>query len=168
MTSINALRIVLIAALVALLSLPADAYARKGAAGGRLANASVSGFNRPSTMPAGNPGRTRDRDRSRVDNNGNIGSTGNIGNNVNIGNDVNIDIDHGYNNWGGRHYPLAPGVVIGTVAVTRAAVVGSYYYSLPAGCTTVYRDGLTYYYCGSVYYSRTWYGNDVVYVVVNP
>ena len=54
------------------------------------------------------------------------------------------------------------------VAVTTAAVVGSYYYALPPGCTVVYRNGIRYQYCGSVYYSQTWHGNDVVYVVVNP
>lgn len=136
--------------------------------GGRMAQGSVAGASRGGGTATANRGGSRNNVGNNV-NNGNINS-GNR-NNVNIGNDVDIDIDvdhrHGY--WGGGVYhPVAAGIVIGTVAVTRAAVVGSYYYSLPPGCTVVYRNGVSYWYCGTVYYSRTWYGNDVVYVVVNP
>ena len=59
-------------------------------------------------------------------------------------------------------------MAIGAVAVTTAAVMGSYYYTLPPSCSTVYRNSVSYYYCGSVYYQQSWSGNDVVYVVVNP
>lgn len=131
--------------------------------GGRMAQASVSGANHAN--------RNDVRRSGQVSGNRNNVGSGNR-NNINIGNDVNIDIDHDYNHgneWNDHHHhPIAAGIVIGTVAVTTAAVVGSYYYRLPAGCTMVYRNGVSYYYCGSVYYSRTWYGNDVVYVVVNP
>jgi hypothetical protein len=54
------------------------------------------------------------------------------------------------------------------MAVTSAAVVGSYYAALPSGCTTVVMNGVSYSQCGSVYYQKTWQGNDVVYVVVQP
>jgi hypothetical protein len=103
-------------------------------------------------------------------NRGNV-NTGNINTgNVNVGNDVNINVDADYGRWGGGYYhPVATGVAIGAVAVTTAAIVGSYYYALPpSGCTVVVRNGVSYQQCGSVYYQQTWQGNDVVYVVVSP
>ena len=139
-----------------------DASAFSGQSGarpasGRMAQSSVAGANRTAN--------------ANVNRNNNVNRNTNINrnNNINIDRDVDIDVDvdHGYG-WGPR-YPVAAGIVIGAVAVTHAAVVGSYYYSLPpSGCTTVIKNGITYYYCGSVYYQRSWYGNDVVYVVVNP
>ncbi len=149
-----------------------------GGGGGRKAQASVSGANHAASRPSGggyqgnaNAGNVN---RGNVNtgnvNRGNI-NTGNINTgNVNIGNDVNIDIDggYGYGHGGYYHHPIAAGIAIGAVAVTTAAVMGSYYYALPPGCTTVYRGALPYYYCGSVYYEKSWSGNDVVYVVVNP
>jgi hypothetical protein len=47
-------------------------------------------------------------------------------------------------------------------------VLGSYYYTLPPSCTVVVKSGVSYHYCGSVYYQQTWSGSDPVYVVVNP
>lgn len=115
----------------------------------RLAKPSISGANAEAR-------RHQDGPRGRGD--------------INVGNDVDIDIDvdNDYGNWGPHRHPIAAGIVIGTVAVTTAAVMGSYYYALPAGCTVVYHHGDTYYLCGTVHYRRTWYGNDVVYVVVDP
>lgn len=109
-------------------------------------------------------------------NTGNI-NTGNVnrGNintgNINIGNDVNIDIDydHGWSGWDGdHHHPIAAGVAIGAMAVTTAAIVGSYYYALPPSYTTVIKNGVSYHHCGSVHYQQVWQGSDVVYVVVEP
>lgn len=134
---------VIASGLVAVANSPAEAAGR-GARGSsaRMAQGSVAGANRDQANRRGN---------------------------VNVGNDVNIDIDVDHDHdWNGRRHPVAAGVVIGRMAVTTAAVVGARYYALPAGCTTVYRNGIAYYYCGAVYYQRTWYGNDVVYVVVNP
>lgn len=145
----------------------AAARGRGGGGGGRFASSSVAGSR---SMDANRVGGL---DRSRV-NTGNVQGGHNRVNtgNVNIGNDVDIDIDRGYghghccgNDW---YHPVAAGVVIGAVAVSTAAVVGSYYRSLPAGCTVVVKDGSSYHYCGSVYYRKTWHGNDVVYVVVAP
>lgn len=144
---------VLIAAGLALSATLAAPPALAEGPGNRMAKPSVSGANRDAR-------RYPDAPRGRGDIN--------VGNDVNIGNDVDIDVDvdHGYGHgyWG--HHPVAAGIVIGTVAVTTAAVVGSYYHTLPAGCTVVYQHGETYYLCGTVHYRRTWYGNDVVYVVV--
>lgn len=163
--------------------------ARGGGGGGRKAQTSVSGANHAASRPSGGGGNrgngnagyankgnvnTGNVNRGNVNtgnvNRGNI-NTGNINTgNVNIGNDVNIDIDggYGYGHGGYYHNPIATGIAIGAVAATTAAVLGSSYYALPPGCTTVYRSGISYYYCGSVYYEKSWSGNDVVYVVVNP
>lgn len=130
--------------------------------GGRMANTSVSGANRANA----NRGNVNTGNVNR----GNV-NTGNVNRgNVNIGNDVNIDIDrdYGYPGYGGYYHPVARAAFIGAVAVTTAAVVGSYYYALPPGCTTVIKYGVTYHYCGTVYYQKTMSGNEVVYVVVNP
>ena len=141
-----------------------DAVAGPGG-GGRMAQGSVASANR-----GGAANRNVNAGNRNNINNGNVNS-GNR-NNINIGNDVDIDIDGGYGHgyhWDDHyHHPVAAGIVIGTVAATTAAAVGSYYYTLPPSCTVVYRNGVSYHYCGSVYYSRTWYGNEVVYVVVNP
>ena len=111
-------------------------------------------------------------------NTGNV-NTGNVNRanvntgNVNIGNDVNVNIEGGYGYrgpayGGGYYHPVAAGAVIGAMAVTTAAVVGSYYRTLPSSCTTVIKNGASYSMCGSVYYQQTWSGNDPVYVVVKP
>lgn len=153
--------------------------------GGRMAQSSVSGANRSMSRPstgnvnAGNRANTGNVNSGNRVNTGNVNTgnrvnTGNINTgNVNIGNDVNINIDGGYGYHGGYHggyyHPVATGMAIGAVAVTTAAVMGSYYYALPpTGCTVVVKAGVSYHYCGSVYYQQTWSGNDVVYVVVNP
>lgn len=122
------------------------------ATGNRPGNGDIGNVNRPENRPG----------------NGNGINTGDI--NIDRG-DINIDVDGGYGNgwgYGGYYHPIAAGVVIGTVAVTTAAVVGSYYYALPPGCSPYYLNTINYYHCGSVYYQQTWYGNDIVYVVVNP
>jgi hypothetical protein len=146
------------------------------------------GVNR-SSMNSGSGGRAsagnRDvnsgnRDRGNVNtgnvdrgniNSGNI-DRGNINTgDINRGNNVNIDIDGGHGGWGhggwGYHHPIAAGAFIGAMAVTTAAMVGSYYYALPSSCNMVVYNSVNYHHCGSAYYQQTWSGNDVVYVVVD-
>lgn len=160
-------------ALLALCAADANAARGGGRGGGHMANSSVSGANRASY--GGNRANTGNVNRGNV-NTGNI-NTGNVnrGNintgNINVGNDVNIDIDvDGRYGYGGGYYhrPIAAAAFIGAVAVTTAAVVGSYYYALPPGCSVVYRAGVSYHYCGTVYYQQSWSGDQVVYVVVVP
>jgi hypothetical protein len=151
--------------------------------GGRMAQSSVSGANR--SMPkattgsvnAGNRANTGNVNTGNKVNTGNVNTgnkvnTGNVNTgNVNVGNDINVNIDADYGHGGyhgGYYHPVATGMVIGAVAVTTAAVMGSYYHTLPPSCTTVIKSGVSYHHCGSVYYQQTWSGNDVVYVVVNP
>ena len=141
-----------------------DANARGGR--GTMATSSVSGVNR-GNVNTGNVNRGN-INTGNV-NRGNI-NTGNI-NNVNINRNVNVNVNNGYRGgyYGGHYHPIAAGAVIGAVAVTTAAIVGSYYRTLPpTGCSTVIMNGATYSHCGSVYYQQTWQGNDVVYVVVKP
>lgn len=162
--------------------------ARGGGGGGRMAQSSVSGANRSMSRPSGGANtasraNTGNVNRGNVNtgnvNRGNINTgnvnTGNVNRanvntgNVNIGNDVNVNIEGGYRGYGGAyHHPIAAGAVIGAMAVTTAAVVGSYYRTLPPSCTTVIKNGVSYSQCGSVYYQQTWSGNDVVYVVASP
>jgi hypothetical protein len=176
----RAIGVVVMGAVLALVIADASAVrggGARGLGGGRMAQSSVAGASRsmarPSTGGAGlaNAGNVN---RGNVNtgnvNRGNV-NTGNVNRgNVNIGNDVNIDIDGGYGHHDGHYYghPIAAGVTIGAVAVTTAAVLGSYYRTLPPGCTVVVKGGISYHYCGTVYYQQTWSGNDVVYVVVNP
>ena len=172
---------------------------RGGGGGGTMAQSSVSGANRSmSGGSASNVNRanvnsanvnTANVNRANVNtanvNTANVNRTNvntanvntanvnrvNVNNtNVNINNNVNVNIDGGYHGGGyGNYHPIAAGVAIGAVAVTTAAVMGSYYRALPpTGCTTVIQNGVSYSHCGSVYYQQTWSGNDVVYVVVNP
>ena len=52
---------------------------------------------------------------------------------------------------------------------TTAAVMGSYYNTLPGGCVTVVRIGINYSRCGSVWYQPVYSGANVRYqVVVEP
>lgn len=159
---------------------------RGGASAGTRDLNSGRNFDRPSGGNRASAGtsdvRRGDGNRGNINtgdgNRGNI-NTGDInrGNintgDINIGNDIDIDIDGGWDNdwngWGSNYPIAAAGVAIGAIAVTTAAVMGSYYYALPpSGCTVVFRGGISYHYCGSVYYRETWSGNDVVYVVENP
>ena len=139
-----------------------------------MAQNSVSGANR-SAAASRNDNDRNNNNRNNNNRNNNNNKNVNINNsgNVRVGgnNNVNIDIDndrHGCCYHGNNYHPILTGVAIGAVAVTTSAIVGSYYRTLPPSCTTVIRNGMTYSYCGNVYYQQTWSGDDVVYVVVNP
>ena len=51
-------------------------------------------------------------------------------------------------------------------AVAAGIAIGTRIATLPRGCTTVYRYGVTYHHCGGVYYRPYYEGTQVVYVVV--
>jgi hypothetical protein len=67
--------------------------------------------------------------------------------------------------------PATPGSVAGVRRRTRRRTRRRVYrhmtlYSLPYGCaTTRVRAGVTYYYCGGIWYQPTYQGSTVVYVV---
>ena len=44
--------------------------------------------------------------------------------------------------------------------------MGAYYSSLPSGCVTVIRNGISYSQCGSTWYQPVYSGNNVQYMVV--
>jgi hypothetical protein len=114
---------------------------------------------------AGNTGVVGNRNGNG---NGN-GNTGVVNNgNVVAGNDVDVNVDNGWRgNWDGA-YPTggayATGVAVG--AATTAAVVGSYYSTLPAGCSPYVWGGGHYYSCGNSWYQPTYRNGSTVYVVV--
>ena len=102
-------------------------------------------------------------------NSGNI-NRGNINTgDININRDVHVDVNNGWNGWHGYYdHPVgayAAGVAVG--AAVTAAVVGSRYYALPAGCAPYPYGGFTYYSCSNVWYKPTYQGDTIVYVVVN-
>jgi hypothetical protein len=130
-----------------------------------------------STRPAGGGGFNRPSGGDRVNNRPTgSGNRINSGNNINSGNrntNINIDADgrHGYAGYGDYRYrpyaPVARAVVAGAVVgATARAVAGSYYPVLPAGCTNIYRETVSYYQCGSVWYQPTYVGTSIQYVVV--
>jgi hypothetical protein len=140
--------------------------------GGANANTANRGSgNTANTANRGNASGNNVNSGNRTNNVNNSGNRVNNGN-VNVGNDVNVNIDGGYNNGccggGYGYHPIAAAATIGAIAVTTSAIVGSYYHTLPSGCTTVVQNGATYSQCGSVYYQQTMQGSDPVYVVVNP
>lgn len=146
----------------------ATSMSRGGGGGGGLSRA--GNYSRPSGGAAQLPasGNRNNINRGNV-NTGNINRGNiNVGNEVNIDRDVHVDVDNDWHGWHGYYdHPVgayAAGVVVGS-AVT-AAVIGSRYYALPAGCAPYPYSGYTYYSCSSVWYKPTYQGSTVVYVVV--
>lgn len=170
-----------VAALVSLITLSAaeaQAQRRGGGGGGAAARSSslrssASGtVNRAGTRDTASRSGSRDARDNRGSGDRNINNSGNRTNintgDINIDRDVDIDVDHGwgccdndYNGWGAFY----AGAVVGA-AVTRAAVVGAYYSTLPTNCVIVTRTTVTYYQCGSVWYQPVYSGMTVQYVVV--
>lgn len=133
--------------------MPQQADARKGNRGGGKAHSSVNrGHNK-------NTNRNRNTNKN-VNRNTNVNVNSNRRRNVN----VDIDVDHRH----GRHYnPIGTAVAVGAAVAVTAAVVGSIVNTLPTGCTTVIRNGISYSQCGNVWYEPQYAGNNVTYVVVN-
>ncbi len=129
--------------------------ARGGGGGGRSAGASHHKGTHHASGGAHRSGTTQHAaNRSSVNRNLNSThrnvNTANVNRNVNV-NNVNVHGHGGYGYGYGAH-PVARGAVAG---VTAAAVMGSYYNSLPTGCATVNQGGIVYHHCGS-----TWYQNS--------
>lgn len=103
-------------------------------------------------------------------NNGNVGS-GNVNTGTVVaGNDVNVDVDGGWTGYGytypaGTGAAYATGVAVGTA--TTAAVVGSYYSTLPAGCSSYIYGSYRYYTCASTWYQQQYKSGSTVYVVIS-
>src|SRR5207237_10728098 len=71
-------------------------------------------------------------------------------NNVNVNRNVNVH-GNGYG-YGGGYRPVARAATVGAVAVTRGAIIGSAYHSLPSSWATVLQPPGTYPHCGSAWY----------------
>jgi hypothetical protein len=125
---------------VLLAFIPQQADARKG-------NKS-SGKARTSVNKNRNTNRNTNKNR-----NTNVNVNNNRNTNVNI--DVDVDRRHRRHNNGGFVAGLATGLVIGAIV-----------YSLPSGCTTLVRNGISYSQCGTTWYQPQYSGNNVTYIVV--
>lgn len=66
--------------------------------------------------------------------------------------------------WDGA---VATGVAIGAAAATSAAI-GTTVSALPANCATVFKNDLTFFQCGNVWYQPHYLGTGVAYVVIPP
>lgn len=60
------------------------------------------------------------------------------------------------------HYRPAVGAALAT-----GIVIGSIVTALPPGCPNIFVHGITYNYCGGVYYQPQYQGGNVTYVIVN-
>lgn len=116
-------------------------------------------------VDAGRVDRTPNRDFNRAG----IG-----GGDININRDIDIDNNGG---WWNRDYngccdhPVAAAAALGTAAALgySAGTTGSYYSTLPYGCTETLVNGVPYWDCGSSsWYQPTFYGVDAAYVTVPP
>lgn len=102
-----------------------------------------------------------------------MGGVGGVGGNrpnrgdVNIGSNNNINVDNGWGDWDDHiHHPIAAGMVVGGAVALTAAAMGSWYYSLPGGCSPYPYSGYSYYSCGGAYYAPQYEGDTIVYVTV--
>lgn len=118
------------------------------------------GANRQVRASSGSNLNTASRGNANVNRSGNRNvNTGNI----NTG-DINVNVDNDCcdGGWGYGAHPVARGAAV----ATTAAVMGSYYSALPAGCVTVVRVGINYSRCGSIWYKPIYSGANVQYLVV--
>jgi|SRR5690348_9971523 hypothetical protein len=86
-------------------------------------------------------------------------------NNVNVNRNwtTDVDVDNG---WGWRGNPVAAGAAFAAGAAVTSAAIGSVVYSLPAACSVVVVNGISYQHCGSTWYEPQFAGTSVSYVVV--
>jgi hypothetical protein len=119
-------------ALASLVGLSAQGTAQRGRSGGAQAR---------STTAHHRSGTTHRSTTHTASRNTNVNRNAN----VNVNRNVNVDVNHrGYG-----YHPVARGAVAGA---TAAAVMGSYYATLPTGCATVTQMGVVYHHCGSTWY----------------
>jgi hypothetical protein len=153
-----------------------SANGNMGVAGNRSANGNtgIAGNRTGNTGVAGN-GNGNSNSGAIGSGNGNTGvvGSGNVNNgNVAVGNDVDVNV--GNTGWAGGYYgypagsgaAYATGVAVGTATTATAAAVGSYYSTLPTGCSSYVLNGYGYYACGGTWYQQRYQGGSVTYVVV--
>jgi hypothetical protein len=145
----------------------ADAQRRGGRPGGGMRPGAGRAGTRMDFSASNRAGRGQARHDYRVrrDANTSINYNRNINRNVNRNLNVDVDVHHAYGygyNWRNDYHPIARAAAV----ATTAAIIGSYYRSLPTNCVAVYRGELSYYQCGSAWYRPTYVGSDIQYVVV--
>ena len=148
-----------------------DAAQRGGGRGGGghasrgAARSSVSGggsVNRSANVNR-DVNRSVDRDVNRgVDRDVNRSVDRDVNRDIDFDRDIDVDRRYGVGDACCYH-PVARTAA----AVTTAAVVGSVVNSIPASCSAVTVNGLTYQQCGSTWYQPSFSGSSVTYVVVN-
>jgi hypothetical protein len=148
-------------------------FAQRRGGGGRSFGGGGRGFSaRASARPSVNyrPATRPSFDRGNI-NRGNINrgdiNRGDYRRDINIDRDVNIDADR---HWGADgccyHHPVARAAAVATGAAITAAAIGSVVYSLPASCSSVYVNGVTYEQCSDGWYQPQFTGTSTTYVVV--
>lgn len=130
-------------------------------------------MDRTPRVDAGRVDRTPRVDGGRVDRTPNRDFNRNQINrgDINIDRDINIDNNGG---WWDRDYvgccdhPVAAAAALGTAAAWgyAAGTTGTYYSTLPYGCTETLVNGVPYWDCSSSWYQPTFYGVDAAYVAV--
>lgn len=151
--------VLMLSVTVMLAFIPQQVDARGGNRGGGKAHSSVN------RGGGGNKSANRNKNVNRNKNtnvNRNKNTNVNRNTNVNVNKNVNVNVNNRHGHRHGGYHPVATGVAIGVTA----AVIGSIVYSLPSGCTTVIRAGISYRQCGSTWYEPRYSGNNVSYVVV--
>jgi hypothetical protein len=71
-----------------------------------------------------------------------------------------VNIDNGWGGW--VDHPFLAGAAF----AWSAALIGSMFYALPAGCPPYYWGGYGYYHCGGAFYEPRYEGDTIVYVTV--
>jgi hypothetical protein len=148
----------------------ADAQRRGGGGrGGGGFRGGGGGFSRASARPSVNhrPNISQ-RPATRDINRGNFNQRDRNFNqrDINIDRDVNVDVDRNWNRDGCcYHHPIARAAVA-TAAVATAAAIGTTVYTLPASCSSVYVNGVTYEQCGNEWYQPQFVGTSAAYIVV--
>ena len=150
--------VLMLSVTVMLAFIPQQVDARGGnRGGGGKAHSSVN------RGGGGNKSANRNKSSNRNKNtNKNTNVNRNKNTNVNVNKNVNVNVNNRHGHRHGGYHPVATGVAIGVTA----AVIGSIVYTLPSGCTTVVRAGISYRQCGSTWYEPRYSGNNVTYVVI--
>jgi len=107
---------------------------------------------------------------TNVNRNVDVNRNVNVNTNVNVNRNVNVNTNvnhYGYGYGGGGCCYYGHPAYTAAAIVATAVVVGSIVNSLPAGCTTIYRNGFAYQQCGSTWYQPQFSGSSTTYIVVN-
>src|SRR5271169_352381 len=98
---------------------------------------------------------------ANVNKNVNVNTNQNV--NVNVNKNVNVNVNNSSYYGAGCCYHPAP---VAAAVVTTAVVIGTRVNTLPAACTVVKVNGMTYQQCGSTWYQPQFVGTSTTYVVV--